>query len=128
MSNWEEGDSAVLLLEKKLDKIIKEKISFEKKIELIGEELRKAAEPWNLKGDDRVLSMMNNSACADVEKIAEAEIEATKNSKGKIESKNKKLEKIEAEIDRISWLAKGFVSSIRVKIAFIKAGFRLKIS
>jgi len=131
-NKWEEGDKAVENLTGIFDKIAKSKKNYGEKITEISKELEKAANPWNLKGDDRVLSMMNNEACAAAEEIIELEIANIIKSPGgdesseNFESKEARLNKIRAEIEGISWLAEGFKSSLRVDIAFALSELKTK--
>lgn len=112
------GDLAVEKLTEEFEKIIISKRSFLEGITKIDETLQKAAWSWNLKGDDRVLSMMRIQAGTAAEDIAKYEISKIAGSSESYEQKKEKLENLRRKINNIPWLAKGFKSSIGLDISF----------
>ena len=120
-----EGDLAVKTFADYLKIVAASSENFETKIKIISETLVKAMEPWNLKGDDRVLSMMNGSAGECAEKLAHMEMtRITGNKKVKAAGRIAALDALDKSVSSIQWLAKGFKSSIKCDIAFAKSDVR----
>ena len=113
-----EGDRACGELQKKINLILKSGETVEVKIVQLGVELEKACGPWNLSGDDRVLSKMNQSADEAFEKIILSEIENI--SSLEVFLKKKRLVELLKLVDKSFWLADGFKVSLRLAIAFAK--------
>lgn len=105
---WIEGDRAVEQFKKKVKSIVDSNKSIEARAKDMTDELQKAAAPWDLKGDDRVLSMMNMEAGVAFSEMIEKEI---KNA-----SKDR-LDELRKLVEGVSWLARGFKSSLGVKIS-----------
>ena len=122
-----EGDKAIEQLKKEFKAIVLSSKTFQEKVETMTEAFQKAAPEWNLKGDDRVLSMMSIEAGSSIDEIADAEIKIIEDSQDSIEEKRAKLESLKKEIDKIPWLAEGFKSSLNVKITFSSAGIKLGV-
>lgn len=123
---WKEGDEAVEKLAGIFSKIAKSGKNYEEKIAEMSRELEKAAKPWDMKGDDRVLSMMTTKAGTAIEEIVNSEIDNIIKDAGSFEGKLARFKKLEAEIDKIPWLARGFKSSLRVDIALALTDLRMK--
>jgi len=119
MSDREAGNKAVEALEKEFDGIVKQKSAFKDKINLMSDAFQKAIGPWNLAGDDRVLSAMRIAAGSAVEEIVQVDVQAV-SSEGKLAPKDRieRLKSIRVEVETIPWLADGFKSSLKAEIAF----------
>lgn len=125
---WAKGDAAVTAVEAELRKIASSTSKWGLKIELMTEALNEAAGPWNLAGDDRVLSMMRNSAGEIAEGIIKDEAERIKglsNDEMPLEDKDSALSALSNSVEEISWLAEGFKASIKCEIAFARADLKM---
>lgn len=120
MDDKKKGDDAIADFERELIEIISSKLSYKEKIEQADKAYRKAVEPWTKKGDERVLDSMRIAAGSAIDDIVEAEI-----GRGLDEEKLKALRE---DVIKISWLAEGFKSSIRLKIAFRIADVKMKMT
>jgi hypothetical protein len=123
MDKWAEGDAAARELEEELARRADARGTFSEKIERMTGALQAAMGPWNMKGDDRVLSLMRIAAGAVTEELALDEIARLKRTGGDEAAKG--LEALAREIGKISWLADGFKSSIKVAISFATADLRM---
>lgn len=125
IDKFEEGDKAAEKFENDIIKISDSKAKLPEKIERMTLALRKAVKPWDLKADDRVISPMGISAGAELEDIVVQEIDSIQNGAGDFEKKKALLVALQDEMIVIPWLAEGFKSSIKVKIAFAIADLKL---
>jgi hypothetical protein len=115
---WIEGDRAAGELIKKVNILVNSKETAEEKIKKLGIELEEACIPWNLKGDDRVLSKMNQAADEAFEKVILDEIVTISATDAFL--KKKRLAELLKLVDKSFWLADGFKVSLRLAIAFAK--------
>jgi hypothetical protein len=94
---------------------------FDENIKQLTEELQKKAIPFNLAGDDRMLGEITIEFSQKVEKLVGEEIKAVQESKDSPDEKKLKLVKLREAIRNISWLPKGFQSSLSMQIIFTSA-------
>ena len=125
VDKFEEGDRAAEAFEREVIKISDSKAKFPEKIEKMTMALWKAVKPWDLKADDRVISLMGISAGAEIEDMVVQEIDSIQSGAGDFEKKKALLIALQDEMIVIPWLAEGFKSSIKVKIAFAIADLKL---
>ena len=112
IDEFEEGDKAAEKFEREVIKISDSKVKLDGKIERMTLALHNATQPWDKKGDDRVISLMKISAGAEIEDIVVQEIEVIHFGKGTIEDKRAKLIRLQDEMIVIPWLPEGFKSSM----------------
>jgi hypothetical protein len=106
MKDRQLGDEAVKKLAAEFKEIINLKSTVKDRIDKMTSALQAAVLPWNIKGDDRVLGEMTIEAGAALEQMVDNEL-----------SNVKILKTLKSDVDNIPWLADGFKSSIKVKIA-----------
>jgi len=68
-----------------------------------------------------IKSRFRNNASQKVEKLIHEEIKIIQNSNDKTDEKKLKLVKLREEIRNISWLPKGFKSSLNLQLVFSSA-------
>jgi len=121
----EEGDKAAERFEKALIKISDSKAKLGVKIDKMTELLKSSTKTWEAKGDERVLGLMGISIGAEVEDIVVQEIDAIQLGEENSAQKKALLVALLNEIMSIHWLAEGFKSSIKVKVAFAIADLKV---
>jgi hypothetical protein len=121
MDKWVKGDEAVSKLETRFRAITKSNMSFNEKFVLIDDAFHKAIEPWNLKGDDRVLSKMRIAALSAVEDSIEDEL-ARMNAGTKLSAMKKQdtLDIIRKRVQAAAWLPDAVKSSIACSLSFAR--------
>jgi chloramphenicol O-acetyltransferase len=97
------------------------KTSFSEKIAQLTEELQTKCVPYNMQGDDKTLSELTIEFSQKVQNLVGEEIKAIQEGKESANEKKMKLVKLREEIRNISWLPKGFQSSISMQIIFASA-------
>jgi len=94
---------------------------FAEKIKKLTEELQKECGPWNIKGDDRMLSELTTRASEKVEGLVKEEIKIIQESSESSDEKKLGLVKVREQIRDISWLPKSFKSSLNLQLVFAGA-------
>lgn len=116
------GDAAVRALEQKLQSVMAERMPFSVASAKISEIYLGSTGAWNLKGDDRVLSLMRTAASSAIEEAAQREIDGIladteRDARGRLQA-------LKEELGRIEWLPEGFRSSLGMEISFAIASAR----